>query len=46
VITKDNVSIGKEDNGSTKVHVEYEVTKKLVGNASILVQFDDTVIIK
>jgi hypothetical protein len=46
MITKDNVSIGKEDNGGTKIHIEYEVTKKLVSNASILVQFDDTVIIK
>ncbi|MDD1607817.1 MAG: DUF4845 domain-containing protein [Methylococcaceae bacterium] len=46
LVTKDNVTIGKEDNGGTKIHVEYEVVKKLVGNASILVQFDDTVIIK
>jgi hypothetical protein len=46
LITKDNVTINKEDNGNTKIHIEYEVTKKLVSNASILVQFDDTVDIK
>ncbi len=46
LITRDNVTIGKEDNGGTKIHLEYEVVKKLAGNASILVQFDDTVIIK
>jgi hypothetical protein len=43
LITKDNINITKEDNGRTKVHIEYEVVKKLVGNASILVQFDDSV---
>lgn len=43
LITADNLTITKEENGHTKIHVEYEVVKKLVGNASILVQFDDTV---
>ena len=43
VITKDNLNVNREDNGSTKIRVEYEVVKKLVGNASILVQFDDSV---
>ena len=43
VITKDDITINREDNGLTKIHVEYEVVKKLVGNASILVQFDDSV---
>jgi hypothetical protein len=46
LITKDNITITKEDTGNTKVHIEYEVVKKIVGNASILVQFDDTVEIK
>lgn len=40
---KENVTINKEDDGSTKIRVEYQVTKKLVGNASILVQFDDSI---
>ncbi len=42
----EDVVIGREDDGSTKIHIEYEVTKKLVGNASILVQFDDTISIR
>ncbi len=43
LITADNLTITKEENGHTKIHIEYEVVKKLVGNASILVQFDDSV---
>jgi hypothetical protein len=43
LITNDNLTITKQDDGKTKIHVEYEVIKKLVGNASILVQFDDSV---
>lgn len=46
LITAENIVITREDTGHTKVHIEYEVVKKLVGNASILVQFDDTVDIK
>lgn len=42
----EDVVISREEDGSTKIHIEYEVTKKLVGNASILVQFDDTVSIR
>jgi hypothetical protein len=43
LITKDDLTINREDTGSTKIHVQYEVEKKLVGNASILVKFDDSV---
>lgn len=43
---REDVAINKEDDGSTRIHIEYEVVKKLVGNASILVQFDDTVSIR
>jgi hypothetical protein len=43
VVTKDNVTITREDSGITKIHIRYEVVKKVVGNASILVEFDDTV---
>jgi hypothetical protein len=46
LITAENVSITKEETGNTKVNIEYEVVKKIVGNASILVQFDDSVDIK
>lgn len=46
LITKDNVNITKLDTGEAEIHVEYEVVKKLVGNASILVQFDDKVVVK
>lgn len=43
LITKDDLTINREDDGTTKIRVEYEVEKKLVGNASILVKFDDSV---
>jgi hypothetical protein len=43
LITPENLTISKLENGHTKVHIEYEVVKKLVGNASILVEFSDTV---
>jgi hypothetical protein len=43
LITKDNITVTKEETGNTKIRIEYEVVKKLVGNASILVQFDDSV---
>ena len=43
ILKKENVTINKLDNGSTQIHIQYEVVKKLVGNASILVQFDDQV---
>jgi len=46
LITKDNVSITREETGYTKVNIKYEVIKKVVGNASILVEFDDSVEIK
>lgn len=46
IIKKENVTINKLDNGATQIQVQYEVVKKLVGNASILVQFDDTLEIK
>jgi cytochrome c oxidase assembly protein Cox11 len=42
-LTKENVSIGVLDTGATQVRVEYEVVKKIVGNVSVLVQFDDSV---
>lgn len=42
LITKENINIAKLDNGSTQIHIQYEVVKKLVSNASILVEFDDT----
>jgi hypothetical protein len=42
-LTKENVSIGREDDGKIKMRVQYEVVKKLVGNASILVEFNDAV---
>ena len=41
-ITKDNVTITREDTGTTKIHIRYEVVKQVIGNASILVEFDDT----
>jgi hypothetical protein len=40
---KQHVVISREDDGSTKIHVQYEVVKKIAGNASILVEFDDVV---
>lgn len=43
LITKDDVTINREDTGMTRIHIKYEVIKKVVGNASILVEFDDTV---
>jgi hypothetical protein len=43
---REDVIIARQEDGSTEIHIQYEVTKKLVGNASILVQFDDTVRIK
>jgi hypothetical protein len=42
-VTKDNISINKLDTGGTQIHVQYEVIKKVVGNASVLVEFDDTI---
>jgi hypothetical protein len=42
-VTKDNVTISKLETGGTQIHVQYEVIKKVVGNASILVEFDDTI---
>ena len=42
-ITKDNVTITREDTGTTKIQVKYEVVKQVIGNASILVEFDDSV---
>jgi len=44
-VTNNNVTINKLDTGGTQIHVQYEVVKKVVGNASILVEFDDTVVI-
>lgn len=41
-ITKDNVTITREDTGTTKIQVKYEVVKQVIGNASILVEFDDS----
>lgn len=46
VIKKDDVDIAKLDNGSTQIHIQYKVIKQLVGNASILVEFDDKVEIR
>jgi hypothetical protein len=43
LLTKDDVTINREDTGTTKIHIKYDVIKKVVGNASILVEFDDTV---
>lgn len=43
LITKDNITIVREESGTTKVRIQYEVVKKIVANASILVQFDDSV---
>lgn len=43
LLTKDDVTINREDTGMTRIHIKYEVIKKVVGNASILVEFDDTV---
>lgn len=45
-VTPENITITRKENGHTSIHVEYEVIKKLVANASILIQFDDTVEIK
>ena len=42
-ITKDNVTITREDTGTTKIQVKYEVVKQVIGNASILVEIDDSV---
>ena len=44
-VTNNNITINKMDTGGTQIHVQYEVVKKVVGNASILVEFDDTVVI-
>jgi hypothetical protein len=46
LISKENVTINREDTGVTKMRIKYEVVKKLAGNASILVEFDDTVDIR
>ncbi len=46
LIKKEDVTIARQEDGSTEIHIQYEVTKKLVGNASILVQFDDKVSVK
>lgn len=46
LITKDNVVIAREESGHTKVNIKYEAIKKIAGNASILVEFDDSVEIK
>jgi hypothetical protein len=43
LITKDNVTITRDESGHTKINIQYEVVKKIVSNASILVEFDDTV---
>jgi hypothetical protein len=43
LISKENVFVGREDDGHTKIRVQYEVVKKIIGNASILVEFNDTV---
>ena len=43
IIKKEDVEITKLDNGATQIHIQYEVVKKVVANASILVQFDDAV---
>jgi hypothetical protein len=40
---KEDISIEVLDNGMTKVEIEYEVTKPLVGNLSALVNFKDKV---
>lgn len=42
-ISKDNITIEIEDNGQTKVEIEYEVAQKLIGNLSVLVNFKDSV---
>jgi hypothetical protein len=41
-VTRENVIISRDDSGTTKINVKYEVVKKIVANASILVEFDDT----
>jgi hypothetical protein len=46
LFSNEDVAINRQDDGSTTIHLKYEVTKKLVGNASILVEFDDTVSIR
>lgn len=46
LITKDNVVIAREENGHTKVNIKYDAIKRIAGNASILVEFDDSVEIK
>jgi hypothetical protein len=43
LLTKDDVTINRDDTGVTKIHIKYDVIKKVVSNASILVEFDDTV---
>jgi Tfp pilus assembly major pilin PilA len=45
-VTRENVIISRDDSGTTKINVKYEVVKKIVANASILVEFDDTVDIR
>lgn len=42
-ITPKDVEITREATGGTSIHVRYDVTKKLVGNVSILIEFDDSV---
>ena len=44
-VKQENITINKLDTGGTQIHVQYEVVKKLVSNASILIEFDDTVVI-
>jgi competence protein ComGC len=46
LVTKDNITVTREDTGVTRINIKYEVVKKLVSNASILVEFDDTVDIR
>ena len=43
LITQENITIGVEETGRTKVRVQYQVTKKIIDNISILVTFDDSV---
>ena len=45
-LSKEDVKIARDESGHTKIHVKYEVVKKVVSNASILVEFDDTVTIE
>lgn len=42
-INKDDISIEVEDNGMTKVEIDYQVTKPIVSNLSVLVEFKDSV---